>query len=79
MIADLDHVLTCEAIEPLVLLFVVVLRWTGAAPRDRLFRQEQRAVAVLRRHLDVQGVSTRQVDDLVETARASGHFGDRGI
>ena len=39
---------------PFVLLFVVVLRWTRATPRDRLFRQERCTDEILRRHSDVE-------------------------
>src|SRR5205085_12044370 len=76
LIADFDDVFSDEAIEPLVLLFVVVLGWTGSTALDRLFSHEQRATAVLGRDLDVNAVSARQVDDVVRPPGSGGHLHD---
>src|SRR6185295_17653028 len=72
LIADFDDVLSGEAIEPLVLLFVVVPGWTGSTTVDRLLGHEERAAAVLGRDLDVKAVAARQRDDVVRPPGSGG-------
>jgi hypothetical protein len=76
LIADFDDVFSSEAIEPLVLLFVVVLGWSGSTALDRLLGHEQRATALLGRDLNVNEVAARQLDDVVRPPGSGGHFYD---
>ena len=65
LIADFDDVFSDEAVEPLVLFFMVVLGWSRSAALDRLLGHKERATAVLSRDLDVKAVAARQLDDVV--------------
>jgi hypothetical protein len=63
LIADLEDVFAGEPIEPLVLLFAVVLGRTGPTALDRLLGHEERATAVLAPDLDMNAVPARQRDE----------------
>ncbi len=53
LVADLERELSFDDVEPLVLLVVEVPRWSALAHVDVL-KEEQRAVAVLARDLDLE-------------------------
>ena len=74
LVADFDDVFSGEAIEPLVLFFVVVLVRTGPAPLDRLLCHEQRTTAVLGCDLDVNEVAAGQFDDVVRPTGPAATF-----
>ena len=58
LVTDFEEILADQAIEPLVLRLVIVLRRAGASAINRLLSHVKRAVGVLRRHLHVEEVST---------------------